>query len=48
MIHQGERGVPVAPRATLIGSTWVDGSTVRPTDTRGDGIHPPIAAEARR
>lgn len=29
MIHHGERGVPVSPRATLIGSTWVDGTTVR-------------------
>ena len=29
MIHHGERGIPVSPRATLIGSTWVDGTTVR-------------------
>lgn len=29
MIHNGERGVPASPRATLIGSTWVDGETVR-------------------
>ncbi len=30
MIHHNERGVPEHPRATLIGSHWVDGSTVRP------------------
>ncbi len=29
MIHNGESGIPVAPRATLIGSSWTDGSTVR-------------------
>jgi LacI family transcriptional regulator len=29
MIHHHERGVPEYPRATLIGSHWVDGSTVR-------------------
>ena len=29
MIHQDERGIPAYPRATLIGNTWVDGSTVR-------------------
>lgn len=29
MIHHNERGVPEHPRATLIGSHWVDGSTVR-------------------
>jgi LacI family transcriptional regulator len=29
MIHHHERGVPDHPRATLIGSHWVDGSTVR-------------------
>ena len=28
MIHQGERGVPPFPRATLIGPTWVPGSTI--------------------
>ena len=28
MIHNGERGVPSSPRATLIGSTWRDGTTV--------------------
>lgn len=29
MIHNGEYGVPAYPRATLIGPTWVHGSTVR-------------------
>jgi LacI family transcriptional regulator len=29
MIHGSETGVPLFPRATLIGSTWVDGETVR-------------------
>jgi DNA-binding LacI/PurR family transcriptional regulator len=28
MIHNNERGIPEFPRATLVGSTWVDGSTV--------------------
>lgn len=28
MIHRDERGVPEHPRATLIGSHWVDGGTV--------------------
>lgn len=30
MVRNRESGVPAFPRATLIGSTWVDGSTVRP------------------
>jgi LacI family transcriptional regulator len=29
MIHHNERGVPEHPRATLIGSHWVDGTTIR-------------------
>lgn len=29
MIHSGERGIPAFPRATLIGSTWVDGATIK-------------------
>jgi len=29
MIHNSERGIPAFPRATLVGSTWVDGSTVQ-------------------
>lgn len=29
MIHRGESGIPEFPRATLIGPTWVDGSTVQ-------------------
>jgi len=29
MIHNNERGIPIFPRATLLGSTWVDGKTVR-------------------
>ena len=28
MIHNGERGIPLFPRATLLGSTWVEGATV--------------------
>jgi LacI family transcriptional regulator len=28
MVHHNERGVPEHPRATLIGSHWVDGKTV--------------------
>jgi LacI family transcriptional regulator len=31
MVHHNERGVPEYPRATMIGSHWVDGSTVRGT-----------------
>lgn len=34
MVHHGEGSVPSSPRATLIGSTWVDGTTVQP---RGQG-----------
>jgi LacI family transcriptional regulator len=29
MIHNGERGIPPFPRATLVGPTWVDGASVR-------------------
>lgn len=29
MVHHNERGVPQHPRATLIGSHWVDGATVK-------------------
>lgn len=29
MIHNNERGIPLFPRATLLGSTWVEGATVR-------------------
>jgi DNA-binding LacI/PurR family transcriptional regulator len=29
MIHNGETGIPLFPRATLIGGSWVDGQTVR-------------------
>lgn len=28
MIHRAESGVPLFPRATLLGSTWVEGATV--------------------
>jgi DNA-binding LacI/PurR family transcriptional regulator len=34
MIHGNETGIPVFPRATLIGSTWVDGGTARPLSRR--------------
>ncbi|MEO7932538.1 MAG: LacI family DNA-binding transcriptional regulator [Chthoniobacterales bacterium] len=27
MLHNGEKGVPVFPRATLVGSSWMDGAT---------------------
>jgi LacI family transcriptional regulator len=30
MIHRGEAGPPDFPRGTLIGTTWIDGETVRP------------------
>jgi LacI family transcriptional regulator len=35
LIYNGEKGFPEYPRATLIGSTWVNGQTVRchPSDT---------------
>lgn len=33
MIHRGETSVQKFPRATLIGPTWVDGQTVRKTDS---------------
>lgn len=29
LVHHNERGIPEHPRATLIGSQWVDGATVR-------------------
>lgn len=29
MIHNGEKGVPQVPRATLIGPTWMNGRTIR-------------------
>jgi len=29
MINNNEFGIPDFPRATLVGSTWVDGKTVR-------------------
>jgi len=29
MIHNNERGIPLFPRATFLGSTWVEGKTVR-------------------
>ena len=45
MIHHNERGAPEHPRATLIGSHWVDGATVRNiTATRGE----PYAIRGKR
>jgi LacI family transcriptional regulator len=32
MIHNNERDIPLFPRATLIGSTWVNGATVQTRD----------------
>jgi DNA-binding LacI/PurR family transcriptional regulator len=29
MIHRGESGIPAFPRATLVGSSWVEGKTLR-------------------
>lgn len=29
MVHHNESGIPAYPRATMIGSRWIDGSTVR-------------------
>jgi len=29
MIHRAEAGIPTFPRATLIGSTWTEGKTVK-------------------
>jgi len=31
MIHHDETGIPLYPRATMIGSTWIEGMTVRST-----------------
>lgn len=33
-IHHNETGIPVFPRATLIGASWVDGESVRPQTAR--------------
>jgi len=33
-IHHNETGIPIFPRATLIGASWVDGESVRPQTTR--------------
>jgi LacI family transcriptional regulator len=33
-IHRNESTIPVFPRATLIGASWVDGQSVRPQTTR--------------
>lgn len=33
-IHRNESGIPVFPRATLIGASWVDGQSVRPQTSR--------------
>jgi LacI family transcriptional regulator len=30
-IHRNESGIPAFPRATLIGASWVEGASVRPT-----------------
>ena len=38
MIHHNERGVPANPRATMIGSHWVDGSTVRAPTRRSQHV----------
>jgi len=34
LLHNNETGVPLFPRATLIGGSWMDGTTVRPTESR--------------
>lgn len=35
MVHNHEHGVPLNPRATMIGSSWVDGLTVRTVNADG-------------
>jgi LacI family transcriptional regulator len=38
LVHHNECGVPTHPRATMIGSQWVDGKTVRTSkDAKNDG-----------
>ncbi len=39
MIHNHETGIPAFPRATLVGSTWVDGATVSLAIKKPPGIH---------
>jgi len=34
LLHNNETGVPLFPRATLIGGSWMDGTTVRPAESR--------------
>ena len=36
MIHNNECGIPLFPRATLLGSTWVEGKTVRRARRKSD------------
>jgi LacI family transcriptional regulator len=38
MIHNGDRGIPPFPRATMIGSNWVDGMTVCQAGLRNQKI----------
>jgi len=33
MIQNNESGIPAFPKATLIGSTWIEGKTVRPFES---------------
>lgn len=40
VLHNNEAGVPLFPRATLIGGSWMDGSTVRPAEARADANAP--------
>ncbi len=35
-IHRNESGIPAFPRATLIGASWVDGSSVKPQAQKAD------------
>ncbi|MDI1250972.1 MAG: LacI family DNA-binding transcriptional regulator [Lacunisphaera sp.] len=37
-IHHNETGIPVFPRATLIGASWVDGESVRPQTARRPAV----------
>jgi LacI family transcriptional regulator len=37
-IHHNETGIPVFPRATLIGASWVDGESVRPQAVRRPAV----------
>lgn len=45
MLHHGERGAPPIPRGTLIGPSWIDGSTAPPVADSTGSEHPQFAVE---